>query len=145
MISGRGVVGWFVVIVGHQVYGIEIFLHFAHFRVLQKGSGGAGGGSEEEMAIEALFFFVQALAKFLEQKRVIALVFATKAIPRTYLGGIFPIDVEAIEFVTSDKHDHAVNEPTAAPLVQRHIREIARSQPAADRDKHGQRRIRTLQ
>ena len=108
--SGDCIVGGLVVVVGHQVDGIDILLHLAHLGVGEKVGRGAGRDRDVEPPVKLLFLLVEALAKLLEEQRVVLLVLGAEMISGADLAWVLPVDVESVEIVAVDELDDAVDE-----------------------------------
>src|SRR5579862_506746 len=145
MVAGDRVRSGFVVVVAHQVDGIEVSLHLCHLGVLEETLVGARGNSEVEVLVRALRFAIEAFAQSLEEQREVSLVFGTEVIGRPRHSRIFPVHVETIEVMARDEVGGAFDEGLAAVRGQRGVREIARPEPASDGDEDSESGIGFLE
>ena len=62
MIAGYLVVGRFVVVVSHQVYGVDILLHLSHLRVVEHFSRSSCSDRDKQLSVESLLHRIKASA-----------------------------------------------------------------------------------
>src|SRR5580658_5372684 len=123
MISGDLFGAGLVIVVGHQVHGVDILLNLCHLGMLDEIALSADGNGKKESSVKALLFPVEAVAQLAQQHGVVLLVLGAKAMARPGHPWILPVDVESIELILVDEFDYALNEEAATLGVQSRIGE----------------------
>src|ERR1700761_623884 len=126
-----------IVVVGHQVDGIEIDLHLRHLRMGDIAGRRPGSNAEGKRAVQSAFCGCEALTEFFQEQREVLRVFSAKVVRRTRLTRVFPVDIKAVKLMTFHVCKRTGDEDSPRGSSERHIRKTAGPIPAANRYEYG--------
>src|ERR1700722_1890068 len=101
---------WFIVVIGHQIDGIDIPLNRCHFGVSEILVRRARCNREVEPSVVLLCLLVKSLTQLFEKQSKVLLILSAKRMTRPDHSRILPVNIETIEIVVSQKFNNTLDE-----------------------------------